>query len=244
MLISFIDIRHVQEIDIDCDHTGLIESDSDCIGFSDSILQLQSGVSGLAAASNESVNFYKWTDRGELVLACTQSFSQERIKFFTLNPIGREILLLHSKSSQVTVSDGEFKYFQICFMYSNSDFSRRSVQTRAEFSTCAFVNSSSVVALAGDNPWIDLVDLRGVFTGLRIADTKSPFSSVNYLTPHQSDSHLLAASCKFDVNGLETRIYDIRYPKESSLNIFVTDPHCMLHFGNFSSSSSLLGITA
>ncbi len=118
-------------------------------------------------------------------------------------------------------------------------FFRRSVQTRSEYSCCTFVNSSSVVALAGHHPIIELADLRTVCGGLKITDIKAPFTSVTCLTLHQSDSHLLAASCKVELNSHETRIYDIRYPKESCLNLFVSEAHSMLHYGNFSSSSSL-----
>ena len=119
---------------------------------------------------------------------------------------------------------------------------RRSLQTRAEYSSCTFVNSSSsVVALAGAEPSIEVIDLRGVSAGFKISDLKAPFSSVSCMTAHQSDPHLLAISCRIEGNGSETRVYDIRYPKESSLNIYVSEPHSMLQFGNFSSSSNLKG---
>ena len=99
----------MQEVEIDQNLIGMVESDSDSIELSKSITQLQSGSSGFAATSNESVTLYTWTDRGELEHAVTQSFTQEQIKFFAMNPAGREVLLLHPKSSQVSVFDGEFK---------------------------------------------------------------------------------------------------------------------------------------
>ncbi len=102
-------IKHVQELDIDNTLMGLMESDCDSILLPHSITQLQSSTSYLAAASNEEVSIYNWTDSGELIHSCTQSFAQEQIKFFAANPIGQELALLHPNSLQITTFYGENK---------------------------------------------------------------------------------------------------------------------------------------
>ena len=98
----------------------------------------------------------------------------------------------------------------------------------ADFSNCSYSAHPSLLMLSGHSNQIELKDLRGVFTGLMISDLNVPFCSVNTLITHHNDPNLIAISCQTDVYSpvlscdeitSEVRIYDIRYPKESTMRI-------------------------
>lgn len=63
---------------------------------------------------------------------------------------------------------------------------------------------------------------------MSITDRNVPFSYVNDIIPHCQDSNLLAVSCRTNIFNhnlnhdslmSELRIYDLRYPSESTMRI-------------------------
>ena len=91
----------------------------------------------------------------------------------------------------------------------------------------------SLVAISGNSSKIELKDIRGTFPGLLISDQHVPFHNIQALIPHEHDSNLIAISCETDFSNhfsnnyapiSEVRIYDCRFPKESTMRIETPSP--------------------
>lgn len=96
----------MNEVDIDENSIGLLETDRAVVDLPSTVVQLQSGVDGsFAAATGQSLHLFRWSSVGALVDAGKQSFPADRpVTFFSMNPVGNEVALLHP--SQMTIVDG------------------------------------------------------------------------------------------------------------------------------------------
>lgn len=99
--------------------------------------------------------------------------------------------------------------------------------------SCVFTVHPSLIALSGASDKIELFDISSSFSGLSIFDQNVPFNYVNDIIPHKNDANLFAISCKTenfnpnfncDSSLSELRIYDLRYPKESTMRISTEIP--------------------
>ena len=115
----------------------------------------------------------------------------------------------------------------LCNIYSQS------YNLSGDYYDCAYTVHPSLVALSGNSNNIELKDIRGTFPGLFISDQHVPFHNVQALTTHEHDNNLIAISCKTDAYShissnyapvSELRIYDFRYPKESTMRIATDSP--------------------
>lgn len=109
--------------------------------------------------------------------------------------------------------------------------------------SCAYGLHPSILFLFGESDKIELKDLRCSFPGMSVSDRHVPFQKIDALIPHNSDQNLVALSCQVDTftvesnvnrKNTEIRLYDLRYPKESTMRISCCSPVTQfLSFGSF-----------
>lgn len=200
----------------------LVEADSVELSFAASIDQVRRGYNNtLMVSSGNNLKSFKISFDKPIEAGMEWSLQDERIQNFALNPSGFEVAVLHNDCSLSILDEG----------------GKRSAEFSADsfWDKCEFMCRPSILAVAGSGcKSVEMIDIRGVASGLSIVDRNNPFNGVSSMACHETDPSLVAIACPGEV-----RVYDIRYPQEASIRIKTTEPHCALRFGKYASDDVL-----
>ena len=109
------------------------------------------------------------------------------------------------------------------------------------FKDCSYCSHPSLIALHGDLDEIEFKDIRGANSGLNVKDVNVPFFGVSSFLSHKNDENLISFTCLKDLEPLskELRIYDLRYPKESTIRVSLDESiDEIIYFDSFKSDQT------